>query len=98
LCESVVAIFSGRHVLEVACGTGWWTQFVANTALSVTATDVNDEVLAIARARPMSRGNVVFQQCDAFGLRAVAGEFDAALAAFWWSHLVRAELDRFLQG
>jgi predicted O-methyltransferase YrrM len=29
-------------------------------------------------------------------LRAVEGEFDAAFAAFWWSHLTRAELHRFL--
>ncbi len=96
LRESVAAIFTRRRVLEVACGTGWWTQIIARTAQAVTATDVNEEVLAIARAKPMPRGNVVFHRGDAFDLQTVEGEFDAALAVFWWSHLTRAELARFL--
>ena len=96
LCESVAAIFSGRRVLEAACGTGWWTQIIAHTAQLVTATDINEEVLTIARTKPLPRGNVVFQRCDAFNLQAVAGEFDAALAAFWWSHLSCRDLCRFL--
>jgi demethylmenaquinone methyltransferase/2-methoxy-6-polyprenyl-1,4-benzoquinol methylase len=98
LRESMEASFSGRRVLEVACGTGWWTQIVARTAHSVAATDLNEEVLAIARTKPIPRGNVIFQRGNAFDLQTVAGEFDAALAAFWWSHLTRADLSRFLDG
>ena len=98
LSEDAAATFVGRRVLEVASGTGWWTQFIARTAHAVTATDINDEVLAIARTKPTSRDNVVFQRCDAFDLQAVEGGFDAALAAFWWSHLTRTELRRFLDG
>jgi demethylmenaquinone methyltransferase/2-methoxy-6-polyprenyl-1,4-benzoquinol methylase len=97
LRESVAATFSRRRVLEVACGTGWWTQIIARTARSVTATDVNEEVLAIARTKPQPRSNVVFQICDAFDLPAVGDGFEAAFAAFWWSHLTRAELSRFLE-
>jgi SAM-dependent methyltransferase len=96
LRESVAATFSCRRVLEVACGTGWWTQIVARTARSVVATDINEEVLAIARTKPLPRSNVFFQRADAFDLQTVPGEFDAALAGFWWSHLTRPELARFL--
>jgi demethylmenaquinone methyltransferase/2-methoxy-6-polyprenyl-1,4-benzoquinol methylase len=89
--------FAGRCVLEVACGTGWWTEVLASCARSVMATDINEEVLAIAKAKQMRPGECSFQRCDAFHLDEAEGEFDAALAAFWWSHLKRDELDRFLR-
>ena len=43
--------FAGKRVLEVAAGTGWWTSVLADTAASVTATDVNKATLEVARAR-----------------------------------------------
>jgi len=98
LRESVSRALAGRRVLEVACGTGWWTEVLAATALSVVATDINDEVLAIAKAKPIDRSRISFQRCDAFELNGAEGVFDAALAAFWWSHLRRAQLKQFLAG
>jgi demethylmenaquinone methyltransferase/2-methoxy-6-polyprenyl-1,4-benzoquinol methylase len=97
LRATVADIFAGRRVLEVACGTGWWTEVLAGCAHSVVATDVNAEVLVIAKAKQMSARKVSFLRCDAFHLDEAEGEFDAALAAFWWSHLQRNELDRFLR-
>jgi SAM-dependent methyltransferase len=47
------AQFAGRRVLEIACGTGWWTQHGARDALSWLATDLNPETLAVARSKPM---------------------------------------------
>ncbi|HEY0550395.1 MAG TPA: methyltransferase domain-containing protein [Verrucomicrobiae bacterium] len=90
-------IFAERCVLEVACGTGWWTEILADCARSVVATDINEEVLAIAKARPMPASKVSFQRSDAFQLEEIEGEFDAALSAFWWSHLKRNDLERFLR-
>ena len=95
LRQSVAATIAGRRVLEVACGTGWWTEVLATTAESVVATDLNEEVLAVARTKPHA-GNVLFQRADAFALDQVSGDFDAALAVFWWSHLTSAKLARFL--
>ncbi len=96
LREIIARFFIGRCVLEVACGTGWWTEILADSARAVVATDINEEVLAIAKARRMWLGNVSFRRCDAFESDKAEGEFDAALAAFWWSHLTRAELNRFI--
>ena len=42
--------FAGREVLEIACGTGWWTPHGAVQATSWLATDLNPETLALARA------------------------------------------------
>lgn len=88
--------FTGRDVLEVACGTGWWTHAIAACARSVVAMDVNPEVLEIARAKPHQASRVRFELGDAFALDAVAGRFDGAFSGFWWSHVPRQELGRFL--
>jgi len=88
-------VFAGHRVLEIACGTGYWTQVVAETAKSITATDINEEVLQIARAKNYA-GNVSFQRVDAFNLSFSNNSFTAGLAAAWWSHLRKAQIGDFL--
>ncbi len=89
-------LFDGRQVLEVACGTGYWTPFAAATCTSWTATDVNEEVLTLARAKPLPHERVQFTLADAYAL-AVPRQFDAAFAGFWWSHVKKAQLAVFLK-
>ncbi len=38
-------VFAGKSVLEVACGTGYWTQFIAPVAAAVVAVDAAPETL-----------------------------------------------------
>lgn len=47
-------LFEGRRILEIACGTGYWTQFVALVAKHVVATDVSMETLQLTGARNAS--------------------------------------------
>jgi SAM-dependent methyltransferase len=84
----------GAHVLEVACGTGYWTELIAAAAASVLATDLAQEPMRIAQAKPYP-GNVAFREADAYALGAL-GSFDGAFAGFWWSHVPRARIDGFL--
>ena len=46
-------VFAGRRVLEIACGTGWWTPHGARDAAAWRATDLNPETLAIARTKAL---------------------------------------------
>jgi SAM-dependent methyltransferase len=89
--------FAGKHVLEVAAGTGWWTSVLGDTAASVTATDVNEATLDVARARRDWPATVDFAVADALALQSVRGDFDAAFAGFFWSHVPLAEIDGFLE-
>ncbi len=88
---------AGEDVLEIACGTGYWTQAVAERAHSILATDINEEVLQIARAKTYPKGNVIFEKRDLFQLAGTTGRFTAGLAAFWWSHLKKSEIAGFLK-
>ena len=87
--------FTGHDVFEVACGTGYWTQAISQTAKSITATDFNEEALQIAKAKKYSC-EVNFQKADAFNLSFPQNNFTAGLAAAWWSHLRKSEIRNFL--
>src|SRR5207237_10299255 len=60
--------FAGANVFEIACGTGCWTEVVARSAASVVATDINEEVLAIARSKTMDRERTTIRKADAYAL------------------------------
>jgi demethylmenaquinone methyltransferase/2-methoxy-6-polyprenyl-1,4-benzoquinol methylase len=98
LRESVTKTFVGKTVLEVACGTGYWTEIISHAAQAIVALDMNEEVLAFARSKPCARGKVTFICGDAFNLPPLPGGFDAALAGFWWSHVPKQRLGAFLAG
>jgi SAM-dependent methyltransferase len=89
-------LFRDRDVLEIACGTGYWTGVLAQVARSVLATDVCKKMLALARKRLAESGNVQFQVADAYSLDGVRGDFNAACAVWWWSHVPKRLLPRFL--
>ena len=90
-------IFAGASVLEIACGTGYWTQFIAPVASEVLAIDAAEETMRIAKGR-VPAGKVRFQLGDAYALPELAGKFDAAFAGFWFSHVPKARWREFLSG
>ena len=96
LRQRVPELFRGRNVLEVACGTGYWTQFIAREARHVHACDINEAVLDIAREKPIAPGRVDFARGDAITLEGVPAGCDAAFAGFWWSHVRKSEIAKFV--
>lgn len=89
-------LFRKQRVLEIACGTGYWTPLIAEQAESVVALDYNEETLAIARTKKYPQGNVRFRQGDAYALP--AGSYSGCYAGFWWSHIPLGRIDAFLSG
>jgi len=66
---------AGRNVLEVACGTGNWTQVLSRRAAHVTATDASPGSIEIARGKPYPAGNVDFEVADAYDLSRLEGRY-----------------------
>lgn len=96
LRERVPKLYRGRTVLEVACGTGYWTQFIAPAARRVYAIDINESVLEIAREKRLPPGKVTFVKGDAVSLDGAPAGCDAAFAGFWWSHVRKSALREFV--
>ncbi|HET8745814.1 MAG TPA: methyltransferase domain-containing protein [Ramlibacter sp.] len=90
-------LFAGRSVLEIACGTGYWTRFIAPVATRVLAIDAAPETLQIARGR-VPGGEVEFAAGDAYALAPQAQGFEAAFAGFWFSHVPKSRIPAFLAG
>jgi ubiquinone/menaquinone biosynthesis C-methylase UbiE len=86
---------AGGRILEIAAGTGYWTQVLSASAAAITATDINPETLDVARTRRYGPAPVTFQVADAYALEEVPGRFDMAFIGFFWSHILRGDLPRF---
>src|SRR5436190_5113600 len=89
-------LFSNKAVLEIACGTGYWTQKIAETAGSVLATDVNASVIEIGRNKIYPKSNVRCEVADLYSLEP-DHSFDSLFAGFIWRHIPLQELGRFLE-
>jgi 2-polyprenyl-3-methyl-5-hydroxy-6-metoxy-1,4-benzoquinol methylase len=83
------------HVLEIACGTGMWTEALARVADSVVALDAAPEAIAIARTRVT--GNVRFEVADVFAWDC-AERFDTVFFSAWLSHVPQGRFDDFWTG
>jgi demethylmenaquinone methyltransferase/2-methoxy-6-polyprenyl-1,4-benzoquinol methylase len=83
---------SGR-VLELACGTGLWTQELARCAGAITAVDASAEMLALNRAR-MGAFPVRYVQADLFSWQPDA-RYDVVFFGFWLSHVPPDRFDAF---
>jgi ubiquinone/menaquinone biosynthesis C-methylase UbiE len=88
--------FSGKKVLEIACGTGYWTEIIAKSAESVFATDINEAVIEIARQKDYTGSKVTFGVADLFNFNP-GDTFECVFGGFIWSHIYKQNLDRFLK-
>jgi demethylmenaquinone methyltransferase/2-methoxy-6-polyprenyl-1,4-benzoquinol methylase len=73
------------EVLELACGTGLWTERLLPHATSLTAIDASPEALALAHARVSDR-RLKYLRADLFAWEP-ARVWDVCFFGFWLSHV-----------
>lgn len=93
----LVAEFADLNLVEIACGTGYWTKILAQKAKSIIASDINEAVLKIANQRAYGSCEVHFSQVDMNALVLQKDEFEGLFGGFIWSHILKEELTGFLE-
>ena len=75
------------HVLELASGTGWWTEQLLRYATHITAVDAAAETITLNRARVQS-DRVHYEQADIFAWQPQKSQrYDVVFFSFWLSHV-----------
>ncbi len=88
-------LFADKQVLEIACGTGYWTEKIAERASSMLATDINETVIEIAKQKDFSNKHVSFEIADIYHFPDHK-KFESLFGGFIWSHILLQDLDKFL--
>ncbi len=91
--DALAAFNPTGDVLELAAGTGWWTERLARYAGSVTAVDAAPETLAVNRGK---RGDALIKyvEADLFEWQPDR-QYDAVFFSFWLSHVPPERFDGF---
>jgi SAM-dependent methyltransferase len=80
-------------VLELACGTGLWTERLAPHAARVTAVDGSPEMLELCRAR-VRDPHVRYVHADLFAWEPYT-TYDVCFFGFWLSHVPEQRFEMF---
>jgi len=98
LQEMVAELFTGHKVLELGCGTAYWTDLIAETAESVYATDILQEMIDLAETRGLDEDIVTFGVMDAFDLpEGLQGQYTAVFIGNLWRHVRREQQEKYLK-
>jgi ubiquinone/menaquinone biosynthesis C-methylase UbiE len=92
--EPLLPMIEGRHVLDLACGTGrWLARLAGRGAATAVGLDLSREMLREARKKPGLATRLIEAGATAIPLR--AGAVDFAICSFGLSYV--AELERLAE-
>lgn len=89
-------IVANRSVLELACGTGYWTEVMSRTAKEIIAADIAPEMLTEAKRKSLGCP-VQFVFGDLHEMPFISQAFDLVALGFWFSHHPRQKYDQLFQ-
>ncbi len=93
VADALTAFNPSGDVLELAAGTGWWTERLAQHAAKVTAVDAAPETLAVNRGK-MGDKPVRYIEADLFEWQPDR-RYDVVFFSFWLSHVPPEGFDAF---
>jgi len=93
LRRSLVECGPRGRILEIACGTGLWTQYLVEHADSLLAIDSSSEAIQICRDR-VGEEKAAFEVVDIFNWN-TGEKFDFIFFGFWLSHVPAQRFEPF---
>ena len=88
--------FLNKQVIEIGCGTGFWTKKLAKNCKSILAIDINKEVIEIAKDKEYKKSNVDFEVIDLVKLPNRKSNYEGLFGGFIWSHIKKQDIPEFL--
>lgn len=77
---------TGKRVLDVGCGTGYGTAYLANSAQSAIGVDISSQAIRYAR-KHYGNSNLRFERVNAESLTFADGSFDFVISTENFEHL-----------
>lgn len=93
IVDGLRALAPMAEVLELACGTGIWTQELLRISFSITAIDGAPEMIELSR-RKLGNAKVDYRCADLFEWEPDR-QYDLVFFAFWLSHIPGEHLAAF---
>lgn len=95
--EQLGTLLTGHRILELGCGSGAWTEVLAEIADSVVAVDASAAMLDLAQMHGADLDNVEYRLLDVLNLPDDLVDpdnpFTAVFMAGLWAHLTREQQD-----
>ena len=99
VCE-IVAGFGHGHLIDIACGTGFWAPHYAQNCERFTFVDQSEGMLAECKKRIEDLGLTSvsrFIQGNVFDVKLEPATYDCAMVGFLLSHFTQEQEDAFFQ-
>jgi ubiquinone/menaquinone biosynthesis C-methylase UbiE len=95
-----VAEFGHGHLIDIACGTGFWAPYYARNCTQITFVDQSERMLAECKRRVEALGitNISrFIQGNIFDVALETSAYDCALVGFLLSHFTPEQEEAFFK-
>jgi ubiquinone/menaquinone biosynthesis C-methylase UbiE len=77
---------AGTKVLEIGCGTGYFSKEIVRTGADITAIDISPDLLSVA-AKKLTANNIVFKVENAYAMSFENNSFDFIIGSSVLHHL-----------
>lgn len=95
--QKITKEIKDKSILELACGTGYWTSFFLKFSTTVTSIDKSINMLNIAKNK-INNNNVLFINDDVYSLNNIENnKYEVIISVFLYSHITLQNRDVFFK-
>ncbi len=94
IADAIKRFLKNKAVIEVAAGTGYWSEILSESASKIMITDLVSETLGLAKTKKY-KCPVEFKKEDAYSLSFQDNTFSGGMANLWFSHIPKERINDF---